>query len=174
MLFWVLLFLLVRVCVCVYMCYLENLEFAMNVKHFSAPAKESRWIGSKQNIGSIILSLKKKNYIYIYLIFLKKKKEKHPLGNLHTSQTLVAAVGGSGWEAALFLAVCAEDGNCSLLLQDLLLVSAFNGVHLSDQISQTCVKGDCNQTCHSLLLMANLQTGLFLSVKYWNVVFPFH
>ena len=42
MLFWVLLFLLVRVCVCVYMCYLENFEFAMNVKHFSAPAKESR------------------------------------------------------------------------------------------------------------------------------------
>ena len=147
--------------------------------YFSAPARESRWIGSKQNIGSIILSLNIYIYIYVYIctffiFFFKKKKEKNPLGNLHTSQTLVAAVGGSGWEAALFLDVCAEDGNCSLLLQDLLLVSAFNGVHLSDQISQTCVKGNCNQMCHPLLLMANLQTGLFLSVKYWNVVFPFH
>lgn len=63
---------------CVCMCYLENLEFAMNVKHFSAPARESRWIGSKQNIGSIILSLKKKT-IYIFNFF-KEEEGKAPSG----------------------------------------------------------------------------------------------
>ena len=171
MLFLVSLFLLVCVCLCVHVLF-RKLRLCPECQGIFQPLLEK----ADEQVASKIQALlytAKKNYIYtyIYIVFFFYSRRRRRKSTLWGICILVRL----WWLQWVVPAERQLYSQTSVLRMEIvhccyrtavLLVSAFNGVHLSYQISQTCVKGDCNQTCHSLLLMANLQTGLFLSVKY--------